>query len=579
MKNKITTNYLFKSIFIPLLLLTLYFGIYKVCASIINIEGVNTVFTSRTLNYLLALTSMVLVTLIFVRIKSKEKILLGHEKLDFNPRTFLLILLPLTPVVQYIVTNSGILSSTDVILILLFFVLFSLFFIILIPIAISSLSSFNTLAAIGIAFATTITSMAMLSKQFYWYFGGSLKIQLLYLFVLYGLAWLFLHLKDQKVVYFIVLFFFIANTSFQIINKVQPDRGNTQSVIDQKMNMLVSKHTLVRNPNVYLLIFDSYVGSETLLSYGIDNSAQENFLSENGFKIYPKTYSTGAATLETMRAVYQLSPDYFGESRSGVSGDGIVQKTFSDNGYKTVGIFEGDYFFKGAFPSYDETFPSYDETIPKYVNTQFKYVITAILIGEFRFDLEFTKQTHQDFVNLKETFFKNASDEKLFVYAHSGLPNHSQNSGACLANETELYEERIMRANEEMTKDVETLLKADPEAIIIIAGDHGPYLTKNCYYTGSHYSTDEIDRLDLQDRFGAFLAIRWPDNGYTDFDQITVIQDLFPVVFSYLFDSNDFMDLRVAPISDSPSSASGAYIDNGIIQGGVNDQEPLFLSE
>ena len=132
MKNKITTNYLFKSIFIPLLLLTLYFGIYKLCASIINIEGVNTVFTSRTLNYLLALTLVVLVTLIFVRIKSKEKILLGHEKLVFNPRTILLILLPLTPVVQYIVTNSGILSSTDVILILLFFVLFSLFFIILI---------------------------------------------------------------------------------------------------------------------------------------------------------------------------------------------------------------------------------------------------------------------------------------------------------------------------------------------------------------------------------------------------------------------------------------------------------------
>lgn len=572
MKNRITTNFLFKSVFIPILLLTLYFGIYTLFASTINIEGVNIVFASKALKYLLALTLVVLATLIFVRIKSKEKILLGHEKLDFNPRSLLLILLPLTPVVQYIVTNSGILSSTDMILILLFFILFSLIFIILIPIAIGSLSSFNTLAAIGIAFTTTITSMAMLSKQFYWYYGGSLKIQLPFLFVIYALAWLFLHLKDQKVVYFIVLFFFIANTSFQIINKVQPDRGSTQTEVDQKINTLVSKHALVRNPNVYLLIFDSYVGSETLQSYGIDNSAQENFLSENGFKIYPKTYSTGAATLETMRVVYQLSSGYSGESRSGISGDGIVQKTFNNIGYKTVGIFEGDYWFKGSFPSYDETFP-------KYVSTQFEYVITAILIGEFRFDQQFTSQTHQDFVNLKETYFKNASDERLFVYAHSELPNHSQNSGACLADETQLYEDRIMRANEEMTKDVETLLKADPEAIIIIAGDHGPYLTKNCYYTGSHYSIDEIDRLDLQDRFGAFLAIRWPDNRYTDFDQITVIQDLFPVIFSYMFDSSDFMDMRVAPISDSPSSASGAYIDNGIIRGGVNDQEQLFLSE
>jgi hypothetical protein len=98
-----------------------------------------------------------------------------------------------------------------------------------------------------------------------------------------------------------------------------------------------------------------------------------------------------------------------------------------------------------------------------------------------------------------------------------------------------------------MKQDVETIIQNDPGAIIIVAGDHGPYLTKNCHNTGRHYDISEISRLDIQDRFGTFLAIKWPTEEFSQYDDITVLQDVFPVVFAYLFDDCTFLEAKVEP--------------------------------
>jgi hypothetical protein len=130
-----------------------------------------------------------------------------------------------------------------------------------------------------------------------------------------------------------------------------------------------------------------------------------------------------------------------------------------------------------------------------------------------------------------------------------------------------------------MRTDIQNILESEPNSIIIVAGDHGPYLTKNCYYTYKKYTQKEIDRLDIQDRFGTFLAIRWPTDTYSSYDQITVIQDIFPAIFAYIFEDSNFLDLKIDPVTQFRFSTSNVYVEDGVIQGGINDQEPLFLSE
>lgn len=575
MKQKITGAYVLSNLLIPSLLLTFYFLFYSLTTDLLNIEGVNTIFSDKSWKILLLFTIFFALAGFFLKLhKSEKNILQQHIKTKISFPDSVLLLFPLTPIVQYIIVNHGILSVTDVLFIVIFFSFSSFLFIFLIPKLLGVFGSIKILTALGIAFTTTIVSMPFLSKLFNWYYDGSLKIQIPLFAIIFLLAFLIqgANEKDKRFYYWIIAIFFIANSALQLSNKIGEYEHSTQATVDQKMSSLLKDKNPLRSPNIYLLIYDSYICNETLLAHGIDNSEQENFLQEKGFVLYPKTYSTGSATLETMRVVFQLSSEYSGETRSGVSGDGLVQKVFKNLGYEIIGLFEGDYWFKGVDSKYDISHPQNQKE-------QYQYFISAVLIGEFRFDQEFNTQTHQQFVEIKQKFFEENKTDQRFIYAHTELPNHSQNSGACLIDETDLYAERLTRANNEMRDDIEKIIEFDPGSVIIIAGDHGPYLTKNCYYLVEDYTTSEIDRLDIQDRFGTFLAIRWPDDSYKPYDQITVIQDLFPAIFSYLYDDPTLLQMRVIPVTQFQFSTSGAYVEDGIIRGGVDDGKPLFLGE
>ena len=200
-----------------------------------------------------------------------------------------------------------------------------------------------------------------------------------------------------------------------------------------------------------------------------------------------------------------------------------------------------------------------------------------MLTGEFKFSLEFIETSRKQFLDRKNSAF---SEEKIFpkfIYIHSGNPGHSQNSGACLPNERELFKERLMWANLEMSEDVEYITEHDENAIIIVAGDHGPYLTKNCAYTSDHYNLVNISRLDIQDRFGTFLAIKWSSPNFEAYDNIVILQDVFPSIFAYIFQNKVFLTAKIEPITLEPSAISGANVVDGVIEGGIHSGEPLFI--
>jgi hypothetical protein len=272
-----------------------------------------------------------------------------------------------------------------------------------------------------------------------------------------------------------------------------------------------------------------------------------------------------------MSLTLNVSTNYYGSERRGVSGNGTVQNLLVGYGYETYGIFSGGHFFQGIGSSYDFSFPS-----PK--ESSHKALIASILIGEFRFDVEFDQPSREQFAEYKLSGFESVPNKPRFVYMHDDLPGHSQNSGVCRPDETVLFNERLVQANYMMRQDIETITHNDPDAIIVLAGDHGPYLTKNCIETGRQYDISEISRLDIQDRYGTFLAIKWPTEDFSEYDDITVLQDIFPAIFAYLFKDNSLLEVKITPTTlESVVRISGASVQNGIIHGGINDGEPLFV--
>jgi hypothetical protein len=306
-----------------------------------------------------------------------------------------------------------------------------------------------------------------------------------------------------------------------------------------------------------------------MLAYSIDNGLQEDYLLDRGFNIYPHTYSVKAASISTMTTIFNVS-EFSDASKDAVAGDGVVQNLLKSFGYSTFGIFPSDFFFRGEESSYDVSFP--EPGLSTFLLSK------GIFMGEFRFDLEFDKEPIENYLAAKRNVFGLNSPNPIFLYSHSKFPGHSQNSGVCLTNEVALFEERLNQANQEMRFDVETLIENDPSSIIIIAGDHGPYLTKNCHVTAGVYDVSEITRLDLQDRFGTFLAIRWPSSNFESYDEIVVLQDLFPSIFAYIFGDARILDARIEAKTVDQARASGAAVINGIIVGGIDDGEKLFFS-
>ena len=118
-KQVLTASFFLSHILIPIGVLLFYF----VSISLVLPDGVNKVFMTRSAKYLLPITIFLFIGFFFVigirRIKpqfintSKEELFAGDLLLPF---------LPLTPVVQYIINNSDILSWFNYILIFCFFV-------------------------------------------------------------------------------------------------------------------------------------------------------------------------------------------------------------------------------------------------------------------------------------------------------------------------------------------------------------------------------------------------------------------------------------------------------------------------
>jgi hypothetical protein len=201
-------------------------------------------------------------------------------------------------------------------------------------------------------------------------------------------------------------------------------------------------------------------------------------------------------------------------------------------------------------------------------------VLKSIFRGEFRANESAVRVDYESYVDEKREVLGAVDGGPAFLHTHNGRPGHSQNSGNCLPDEIDQYEDRLELGNLEMTADLASISDLD-DGIIILLGDHGPYLTKNCIGIGD-YPNSEISRLDIQDRLGSFLAIRLPERS-ADGYQIEVLQDVFPAIFAFLVDDKTLLEKARVTGTTTGDGATGLGVDAGVIVGGANDGEELFL--
>lgn len=579
LKTYFNVEYFIPNIFVPLLILVIYCVIFIHLSIRYLIDGVNFYFAFRFMRILiyLIISLCVLYIPLFLIEKNKKK---NEFKFRYHINKLstidtLMLLFPLTPVVEYIIRNQDLLLLQESVFVFAFFLVFCGLYVFFAPLVFRKISSTSTLLILGLAFSFSITSMASLSYRFNWVKVGNLSLQVLFFVGTIFMLWLLIRWKNKKILYIFVLVNFFVTSIVGFINKdaAIKTQGSFSAYNDNELLLLVDERTPIIKPNIYLLVYESYVPNETMLGYGIDNSSQESYLMGQGFEVYSSVYSVGSTTVESLSRVFNASTEFYGHPQRGVSGDGITQNILRSLGYKTFAIVASDTIFRGTGSSYDFSFPQSKED----EMSSHELIISAVLIGEFGSDFIFEYLTPDQLSDKKHGVFDSAFREKVFIYTHSGFPGHSYYYGGCRPNELEMFMENLSKANLEMKQDIEKIEENDPGAIIIVAGDHGPYLTKSCFNTSKQYDISDISRLDIQDRFATFLAIKWPSKEYHKYDEIVVLQDLFPVIFAYMYQDDKILEAKIEPKILTTFRINGATVHNGIINGGLDDGEPLFL--
>ncbi len=536
-------------------------------------EGITVVFFERIYK-VIGLVFIILIV-IFIVLLIKDKNFKFKKKFDLpNFKDLVLIFFPMSPIFGFIIINLEYLDFVGLLYVVGIPFVFSFIFSFILPSILSYFSSFKMLMISGLALSFTVLVMPSITENPNSHlFNSQFLTQGIYL-ILSCVVMYLLYSFNKTIAYTIVVVFMFTGVIGNFLNKPSKEESSELSNTDRlKIFMSNEKNKITDTKNVYIMVYESYPNLETLEYYGYDNNKQINFLENNNFTINHGTYSQGSASIDSTSRLLDINGKISKHGRYYLSGNAFGLEIFKANGYKTISLFTSPYFF-GSFPiTWDEYYPKDD--VSKIGG---KTITKAIYEGRFRFDIFDDNYDYSEYLKFKNQYLSSKPQKPTLFYTHNGYPMHSNNTGKCLPDENQKYFERMDIANDEMINDVNTLKKNDPNSIIVLVGDHGPGLTKNCRELRD-FEISTIDKYDVQDRYGAFLAIHNPKEIANNVDNLQMIQDIFPSILTSITENKElFNELKVERkfFDRFNNRIGGVNILDGIIIGGKDDGKPLF---
>ena len=483
-------------------------------------------------------------------------------------KTLVLIFLSLIPIFRYCVSNREILFNNEQFYLILYFAITSFLVIAIYSFIMDSIMKVSIFQIFNTSLLIFIYEMPSITYTYQWARVDNVEMLLGIFIIILTFIFLIHNSTTRQLSLFSILIFFISVLPNFISDDIEIDLVNISN------NSVFSNseyQSLKNNPSIILLVYDGYPQLETLENLNIDNSEHVEFLLENNFTIYNGIYSHGSYTLATMSGLFQGETDTYGEKNGRLitGGYSSFMNLLDRNNYFTAGIFTSSFYLPPTME------PNYNYYYPVSANRS-NNIYTSMLRGKQSFKDLIYASPHENYLEEKRDFLNNIEEynKPVFLYSHTYYPGHTQNSGECLEGEFNNWKKDLEKGNLEMQQDVQSLEKSFENSIIILIGDHGPFLTKNC--TSLHdYPSNEINRLDIQDRHGTFVAIRTPDSQKINFDK-KILQNLFIYVYSYINNEEEILRfINSENIHNSHLPASINVLEN-IIQGGIDDGKVLF---
>ena len=278
---------------------------------------------------------------------------------------------------------------------------------------------------------------------------------------------------------------------------------------------------LKQRRNVYFILLDIYTSIEGLDLFGLDQTPFLKGLSRWGFSLYRSFFSNFQTTQYAMPSYLNMSiknegklfydVPWFIRSRV-IAGEGQVYRVFERNGYKASIILPNRYLLPNLPCRFELCSP------PPGLRRFFKQLIQILLTGSILPSKEFlhrgTSSIYWSRLSGKES--KDTSPTSIFI-----CPTHVHQNlyGRCEQElETEAYKMRMVTTKQLVLEVVDAIIHYDPEAVLILASDHGPTLFNKCVIDVPLRTREEVI-----ERQGVFLAIKW--NREDDFILVCRVPD------------------------------------------------------
>ncbi|HOU85973.1 MAG TPA: hypothetical protein PK158_14120, partial [Spirochaetota bacterium] len=270
-------------------------ALYSFIASAFLPSSINSVFASFMFKISLIISLFFIFSYIVWKIISRRMAFTLEKNFEkFSLSDFALILIPMTPIAQYILSNQESLTALNSLIIFLLFAVSIAVLGIIIPVLLSRIASKQLIITASLGFLSTLMLMAYVSASRGWDRKGDIGIQLLVMLILLIVLSL-RKLIPSKITVLAVVAFFAANTVSGVLSK-KPSEETGEANTKFQVSSLLQNKEIKRKNDVLLIIFESYADYETLKHYGYDNAEQLKFLNDSGFNVYKGIYSLGAPT-------------------------------------------------------------------------------------------------------------------------------------------------------------------------------------------------------------------------------------------------------------------------------------------
>jgi len=295
------------------------------------------------------------------------------------------------------------------------------------------------------------------------------------------------------------------------------------------------EHAVFLNkPNVYVIQPDGYVNFSELKKgyYNVKNNEIEYFLKDNDFDFYPDFRSnyystlTSNASMFAMKHHYYLKPKFKGDIYydygKTIAGKNSVLNVFNNNDYKTFLLLDYSYVLVNKPKiGFDFCNFSYSEISPM-ANS---YSKKKDLLEDLKTSILKNKNTHN------------------FYFIEKILPSHVQNYNRDSDGKTregELYLDRLDEVNQWLEKMVNLIIELDKNSLIVIVSDHGGFVG---YKSMEEAKTKTDEKSLIYSSFSAIMAIKWPDNIKTNFEnKLKTNVNLFRILISCLSENEDYLN-------------------------------------